>query len=530
MNTNDDGPVNVNEILNRGYAALSQNALHEAAYMVKIALQEDDTLVPAHFLAGLIAAHSQQFDAAISAFETVIESDNNHVAAWSNLAWFYMIMGMANKSDNAIQQLIRLDCYNINILQRMGKVLSLMGRHRQANTYFSRAYTLEPENLTLMQNLANNLIQNGDLLEAQLLLRKIIDRNPLSSEVHWLLSGSAKARDTKHIEEIKALFVEGGFGPSDSAFYHYAIGKEYEDLEQWPEAFDAFSKGAKAKRTITAYSEQNEIESFEFLKRHFTQNWMNDGNPSCSAASPIFVLGQPRTGTTLIEQIIGAHTDVYAAGELQQLMLAIYRLAGGNSAFGYSMQLYDAALNVSPEEVGNLYLKMLGKMRGNTAKFVDKLPVNYLLLPFILKAFPNAKVVHLVRDPMDTCFAGFKQLFAATYLHSYDQEEMARHHLRYLDLMDVWRERFGDRFLDIGYEDTVKDLEPNARKLMDFLELPWQDACLNFHSQATSVATASAVQVREPVHTRSIGRWRRYEQQLEPMLTILKEGGASLEG
>ncbi len=184
-----------------------------------------------------------------------------------------------------------------------------------------------------------------------------------------------------------------------------------------------------------------------------------------------------------------------------------------------------AALGVDSKRLGETYIESTRRMRGDTPHFVDKLPQNYLLLPLLLKALPNAKVVHLVREPMDACFASFKQLFADAYLHSYDLEEMARHHCRYRRLMDVWRERFGDRFHDIAYEATVSDLEPNARALIRFLDLPWEDACLRFHEQMQAVATASAVQVREPVHTRSVGRWRRYEQQLQPMLATLREHG-----
>ena len=145
------------------------------------------------------------------------------------------------------------------------------------------------------------------------------------------------------------------------------------------------------------------------------------------------------------------------------------------------------------------------------------------MIPLILAALPAAKIVHLQRDPMDACFASFKQLFADAYLHSYDQAEMARHHRRYLHLMAVWRERFGERFLDISYEATVQDLEPNARRLINFLGLDWQPACLDFHNQERPVSTASAVQVREPAHTRSVGRWRKYAQQLAPMRAILQQ-------
>jgi hypothetical protein len=156
------------------------------------------------------------------------------------------------------------------------------------------------------------------------------------------------------------------------------------------------------------------------------------------------------------------------------------------------------------------------------------LPPNYLYVPLILKALPNAKVIHLTRNPMDACFASFKQLFADAYPHSYEQAEMARHHARYYHLMAVWRERFGDRFFDIAYEDTARDVEPNARALIEYLELPWEDACLNFHQQDAAVTTASAVQVRQPAHTRSIGRWRRYEKQLQPMREALLKADVPL--
>ena len=168
-------------------------------------------------------------------------------------------------------------------------------------------------------------------------------------------------------------------------------------------------------------------------------------------------------------------------------------------------------------------------MRGNTPRFVDKLPQNYLMIPLILKALPNAKIVHLVRDPMDACFASFKQLFADAYLHSYDQHEMARHHARYRKLMQYWRQRFPGQFYDISYEETARDVETNARGLLNFLELPWEDACLDFHTQKSAVSTASAAQVREPAHTRSIGRWRRYAPALQPMVDTLREQGISVE-
>ena len=205
------------------------------------------------------------------------------------------------------------------------------------------------------------------------------------------------------------------------------------------------------------------------------------------------------------------------------------RLADYREPTRYSPKLPGLAASVDATKLGNAYIATCVKLRGTLPRFVDKLPPNYLYLPLILKALPNAKIVHLRRNPMDACFASFKQLFADAYPHSYDQAEMARHHARYYHLMALWRQRFGDRFFDISYEETARDLEPNARALIEFLELPWEDACLHFHKQDGAVTTASAVQVRQPAHTRSIGRWRRYENQLAVMRTTLEEQGLDVE-
>jgi hypothetical protein len=219
---------------------------------------------------------------------------------------------------------------------------------------------------------------------------------------------------------------------------------------------------------------------------------------------------------------------VHSAGELKQFGMAVRRLSDYREPRRHSARLAEAGAQLSSERLGKAYMATTKKFRGDLPRFVDKLPPNYLYLPLILKALPNAKVIHLTRNPMDACFASFKQLFADAYPHSYEQTEMARHHARYYHLMATWRERFGDRFLDIAYEDTARNVEPNARALIDFLELPWEDACLNFHRQDAAVTTASAVQVRQPAHTRSIGRWRRYEQQLEPMRQALLEANVPL--
>ena len=516
------------DLLKAGYAALRKGDLAGAGQRCQRALDIKADLVPAHFLVGLVALEGKDRKTAFSAFKTVVKLDPDHGAAWAHLAKLYMSEGQVNLADSALRETLRTKPDVPVVLDLIGTTLSLMGEYEAALAFYQQATNQRPDHPPFLQNLANNLVYLGDTDAAEAVFKRIIELQPDSPQSHWGLSSSRKAKDSSHIEQMQTLEARHHSDARSKAFYQYAMGKEYEDLQQWEAAFEAFSQGAAARRATVEFDEAAEVAMFDYLEEHYTAQWL-DGLPEGNMdPSPIFVLGQPRTGTTLVERIISSHSQVHSAGELQQLGLAVRRLGNYRNPKRFSEELFVLAQQLEPAKVGNLYLQTTRKMRGDTPRFVDKLPQNYFFIPLILKALPNAKIVHLVRDPMDACFSSFKQLFADAYLHSYDQREMARHHARYRRLMATWRERFPGRFFDISYEDTARDLEPNARALIDYLELPWEDACLNFYQQDGAVSTASAVQVREPAHTRSIGRWRRYEKQLQPMKMALEEAGVSV--
>lgn len=526
--SNPGNPAQANELqalLQQGFTALSAGDTEAAGQCCRQALALQPDLVPAHFLVGLVGLEAQQRKTAFSAFQSVVTLDPDHAAAWAHLARLYMSEGQVNLADAALRETLRIKPDDPIVLDLIGTTLSLMGEHSAAGEFFAAADAGRPDHPPFMLNLANNLVYRGDTAGADALFNTIIRRHADSPQAHWGLSSSTRATDASHIEQMEALLARPGLEPRSRAFYYYAIGKEYEDLQQWDRAFAAFSAGAAARRSTVEYDEQAEIAMFEYLQTHYTREWLEAPGAGNPEPSPIFVLGQPRTGTTLVERIITSHSQVSSAGELQQFGLALRRLSNYRNPRRFSAELFAAARTLDPARIAGLYLQTTSRMRGTTPRYVDKLPQNFLMIPLILKALPNARIVHLVRDPMDACFAGFKQLFADAYLHSYEQAEMARHHARYRKLMQVWRQRFPGRFYDISYEATARELEPNARALLEYLELPWEPGCLDFHEQAGAVSTASAVQVREPVHTRSIGRWRRYESQLQPMARALAAAG-----
>lgn len=509
-------------LLNTGFEHLARGQVQQAADCCKQALNLKPDLIPAHFLVGLVALEAKDRKTAYRAFGSVTRLQKDHAAAWAHLAKLYMSEGQVNRADAALAEARKAGTDDPMVHDLLGTVTSLMGEYEEAGKLYQAAVDRQPLHPPFLQNLANNLVYHGETHEAEALFRKIISLQPNSPQAHWSLAGSRKATDDSHIEQMRKLIEDGNLHPRALAFYHYAIGKECEDLQQWEAAFDAFQAGADNRRKTVDYDEAAEEAMFAALQEHFTDDWLGRAATGNDSAKPIFVLGQPRSGTTLIERIIGSHSRVHSAGELQQFGLALRRVTDHQDPKRFSAELFEKASTADPAKIGGLYLDTTRRMQGNQARFIDKLPQNYLMIPLILAALPNAKIVHLVRDPRDACFSSFKQLFADAYLHSYDQAEMARHHARYWHLMNVWRERFGERFIDVSYEDTVSDLEPAARRLINFLDLPWEDAVLDFHQQQGAVSTASAVQVREPVHTRSVGRWRRYEHRLAPMLEALE--------
>ena len=517
------------EALHEGFMALQAGDTDKAGECCRRVLTVRQDLPEAHFLVGLVALELEQRRVAMSAFGSVTKLDPAHGAAWAQLARLFMQTGQTVRGDEALQNAVRHADDNPTVLDLIGNVHMMLGEESGALDWYKRAVEKRPEYVPFLVNMANCQMYVGELDDAEAALEKVLQLSPGNANAHWILSMLRKAKDRAHVDQMQKLVAEQRYTARAEAFIWYGIGKELEDLEDWDAAFAAFEKGANARRSIIDYDEQSEIEMYAAFERTFTKEWFDATEDGIASRAPIFVVGQPRTGTTLVERIITAHSEATSAGELKQFGNAVRRLSNYAEPQRFSARLAEVAAAIDMEKLGGLYIETSRKMAGDTARFVDKLPLNFLYIPLILKALPNAKIVHLRRNPMDACFSSYKQLFADAYQHSYNQEEMARHHARYFRLMETWRERFGERYFEVAYEDVAGNLEPNARALIDFLGLPWEDACLEFHKQKTAVATASAVQVRQPAHTRSVGRWRRYEQQLQPTRRVLEAEGVPLE-
>lgn len=515
-------------LLQRGLRALAAGRLGEAAEACRRVLGQAPRLPQAHFLVGLIALERRDWRTAVHAFGSVTALEPAHAAAWAHLARAWLQMGEFEQAHAALGEAVAHASNDPLVADLVGTVHSLLGDQRAALAAYDRACAARPRHPPFEINRANALVYLGRTQDAEAALERALETDPTSPHAHWLLANARRAVDRRHTDRLETLLAADP--PADAvAFLAYAAGKEYEDLEDWPRAFAMFARGAAARRSLVAYDEPAEEALFAALREAFTADWFASRGAGDPDDAPIFIVGQPRSGTTLVERVVTSHSAVHSAGELQQFRLALRRLTRVQAPARLSAEVVRAARDVDVRALGARYLATAQRLRGGRARFVDKMPTNFLLVPLIAAALPNARIVHITRGAADTCFANFKQLFADAYFHSYELCEMGRHFVRYHRLMQAWRERCPGRLIEVRYEDAVANLEPVARRLIAALQLPWEDACLDFHRQRNAVTTASAVQVREPAHTRSVGRWRRYGAALDPLRHVLRDAGIADE-
>ncbi len=325
------------------------------------------------------------------------------------------------------------------------------------------------------------------------------------------------------IQPLEALFAKAGHEPDCALHVGHALAKTYEDFGEALVAFDWLLKAKAPKLRALDDFEARDEASFEAAKR--TTGFCP---ASANTDSPIFIVGLPRTGTTLIDRILSSHPDVQSAGELTAFSLLVKRQTQTPSPLVLDAETLDAANAIDFTKVGDEYLRAAGA-RISAPRFTDKMPFNFFYAALILKALPNARIICLRRHPLDSILSNFRQLFATSftyYNYAYSLDAAARFYARFDALIAHWRANLPpERFTEIAYEETVTNLEPNVHRLCAFACLDFDPACLNFHENAAPVATASSVQVRQPLYSSSIGRWRRYQGRLAAAAQILLDAG-----
>lgn len=413
----------------------------------------------------------------------------------------------------------------------LAMLLTQLGRREQAAQLYEQAAKLKPDVAQHYYNIACLRRSLGDLDTAEVNFDRAISLNTTDYEAYKIRSDLRRQTpENNHVEELEYLLISGMDDRRGEVQICYALAKELEDLGEAERSFHFLKRGADLRRSQMQYDARRDLDTISSIRTCFTAELFDGDEAGDQNAEAIFVLGLPRTGTTLVERILSSHSEVFAAGELTHFSVQMMKLAktqsnGKNISRDDLVQLTTC---LDFKKLGAAYLQSTRPLTGHTARFIDKLPLNYLYIGLIHLALPNAKIVLLQRHPLDTCYAIYKQLFVDAYPFSYCLEELARYYLAYQQLIEHWQRVLPGVIHTVEYESLVGDFENESRKLIEYCGLDWQQQCLNFHENKTASTTASTVQIRQPVYQSSVGRWRDYQAQLEPAIKILKAGGISL--
>jgi tetratricopeptide (TPR) repeat protein len=432
-----------------------------------------------------------------------------------------------NKIEEAVQaaeRALALNPGNHDTINLMGRIAFTRGDLQQALIHFGRAIALNPDLADAYNNMGNALKELGRLAEAEAAFRKALELDPKLTGVFVNLADSKTfTADDPHLAAMQALEHQDGLSRTDRMHLSFALGKAYADLKDHARSFEHLMAGNAQKRAQVAYEEAATLRLFDRTEAVFTPELVAAKAGSGAASRvPIFILGMPRSGTTLVEQILASHRGVHGAGELKTLDDILTTVRGPDGRTIPYPEFVAAVDARALADIGARYAAALRKLAPRARHVTDKMPSNFFFAGIIHLALPNARIIHTVRDPVDTCISCFSKLFTAEQNHTYDLAELGRYHRRYQALMAHWHRVLPQgRILDVRYEDVVADLEGQARRILAHCGLDWDPHCLQFHRTERPVRTASATQVRQPIYRSAIGRGRVYEPYLQPLLAEL---------
>jgi len=489
-------------------------------------LQQDRQSAEGHFFAGLVDKAAGRPQRAAESFSRALAADAGRYDAAIELAYQYAVL-LRHAEARALLRQYEAQLGNSPIyLDLAANVYVRLGLHACAWPLYRKANALQPGIDRFQANLAACAVFVGEIETATSIYKALLQKNPSHQKNHYELSRLGTARDASHVEQMQAILAATGLPAEKNIFLYYAIGKELEDLERWSEAFDYYRLAGDAVTRLANYDVGTDIDIIDKVIEVCNADWLATGKatprPDDAQSTPIFVVGLPRTGTTLTERIISSHSQVESAGESMFMQIALQRVSGRADPAGMSPAIIEAAAGKAPGLVGKQYLDAVAYRLDGLPMFVEKYPENFRYLGFIARDFPAARIVHLRREPMDACFALYKQSF---FKYAYTLENLGKYYVACDRLYRHWQAVLGERLIEVKYESLVNDQEGQTRRLLDKLGLAFEPACLAFEKNRAPSATASSVQVLEKMHNRSVGKWKKFARPLQPLQRHLEKAG-----
>ncbi len=489
------------------------------------------------YATSFLAFQLKQFNIALSTIDKAIGLQP------SNLQWQFQktntLLSMADKAQ-AKQMALALKnqtLHNINHCCDYAVLFTQLTDYQQAGFYYQQAIALTNEkhqpnqSAQLYFNLASIERYQGNIEQAEQHLNQAISLNSQDFESYLLRSSLKKqSHESNHIKQLEQVLAQGIKHPISKAQVHYALAKEQEDLALFSQSFQQLAQGAKVRRAQMKYKVEHDLSTLQQIRKTFSQKCFEqqqDLSQTCSNDEAIFILGLPRTGSTLVERIVSNHSDVFNAGELNCFALRMMDEVKKTATVPPKSreELVELTSKIDFKALGENYINSTRPETGHTKHFIDKLPLNSLYIGLIHLALPKAKIIHVTRHPLDTCYSIYKQIFTNGYPFSYDLTELAQYYIEHHKMMQHWLTVLPNSIHQVAYEDVVNDLTAEAKKLISRCQLDWQSQCSDFQTNIAPSTTASASQVRQPIYQSSKGKWRQFEQELLPIKLLLEQAG-----
>jgi tetratricopeptide (TPR) repeat protein len=524
-------------------AAMRQGQLREAHQHCLEILKLDQGHADAWFLCGVIAAHNGQLAKSLDIFRKAIALEPDNAEYRVELGKQLIALRQPEQALREANEALSLVPTALPTLNTLGTVFSHVGEHQQALACFERAAnTLQesPEQHAALPNawqadlhfnMAASLQFSGQFDKAEAAYEQAIALQPKLYKAHSALAQlRSQTVQSNHLVRLQALRNSVATAQEQLHLGH-ALAKEQEDLGHYTDALANLTWAKQAQAQQVNYDAAADAALFAGIRRLFTQDLFSReraNHSGCDNPEPIFIVGMPRTGTTLVEQILSSHSEVYAAGELQNFSLQAKRMTDSPANETLDVAGLTRALQLDMSGLGASYIDSTRPRTGHTPHFIDKLPLNVMHLGLIRLALPRATLICLRRDPMDTCLSNYRQLFATNfkpYYYNLNLLDCGRYYIEFDRLMQHWRKVMPGAILELQYEALVERPEQVSRELLAHCGLAWEAQCLQFHRSKNSVATASSVQVRSAIYSSSVNRWQRYGDAMQPLYELLKEAG-----
>lgn len=432
----------------------------------------------------------------------------------------------SNQRDEALAALHRsatLAPNHTDFQETLATVLSTYGRNEMAISVLEQAISIQPDNPPLHAAKADILMEMGRLAEASLSCRRALSLDPTFAKPYFILATIDAAQVTDaEMEAMLEVLAKPSIPRADAVSLNFALARIHDARREYPKAFELFSTGNRLMRPIAKFDRDKEKARFERVQKTFSAEFLEESPTGCDTTVPIFIVGMPRSGSTLVEQILSAHSNVHGGGELVDMKRLVGQLGLiDNKPDGFP----EVVTSLSADKLrllGEEYLRAVRMYNSDTEHITDKLPANFLFIGFIRKILPHAKIIHCRRNAVATCWSCFGSLFTAGQEFSFDLGNLGFYYRLYADLMGHWQAVVPESvLLQMQYEELVQNPEREIERLLSHCGLPWEDGCLAFHKSPRPVRTVSAAQVRRPIYTSSITRWKNYAPYLQPLIEAL---------